>query len=189
MLRMLLVDFSQGTVGAVFAIACLIKLWNPNALADTIAELTSSKVELPRRVRPFLVRALATAEGVLGLAWFSGHRWAPVVTMCFLCLASWVLLVLHRRGYPAPCGCFGSVDVAVSPVTRGTVNLLLFVFASYVWWEVGHNRLPFRPVWELSQALLPILMGTVVLGSGAALARRAVARQESSKRGTEWRTA
>jgi hypothetical protein len=130
----LLAQVVQTTVGAVFAVACIAKWFSPDALTNTLTELTASKAELSRTTLRLLVRALATFEGVLGTAWYFGGRWAPAASMYFLVMASCGLIALRMRGYEHGCGCFGSGDAMLTPAARVVVNAVLIACVGFVWW-------------------------------------------------------
>ena len=95
---------------ALLAVAGGAKLRDPLAL---VRALRSVGIAAPH----LLVRAVATAELVLGLAAIgSGSRAAAAgVAVSYAVFTAFVLLALRRGGVLASCGCFGKAD---TPPTR-----------------------------------------------------------------------
>lgn len=102
--------------GPFFAAAALLALAGGQKVVDP-APLVRATKSVGLAVPPFVVRAVAGAEVVLGVAAIlTGAAWtAAGVALSYAVFTAFVLLALSRGGVLASCGCFGKADV---PPTR-----------------------------------------------------------------------
>jgi putative oxidoreductase len=129
-MKRLLLLAARFLLGAVFLVAGALKLRDPTAFANDIANY-----QLAPALAPLLAAALPAVEVVVGLALLAlGGPWRRAAALC----AGALMLVFTAaagtalaRGLDVTCGCFGSASGAVGWATIGR-DLVLVAAAAVV---------------------------------------------------------
>jgi len=113
----------QLSLGLVFLLAVVPKLWAPDAFSRTVAEYRIG----PPAMAPALARGVIALEVFLAFALLTGVLVAVAVPLALLVLAGFAIAVglnLHRRR-TISCGCFGAKSETISGRSLARLGLLL----------------------------------------------------------------